>query len=205
MRDAPILAATQSLHDLYDAANARFYGGHLPPVALTIQTKGKMNAYGWCSADERWRDEPEREKLREVNISAEYLARPFDDVLGTLLHEMVHVYHFHNGISGVSRGGRYHNVQFRDDANARGLQMEKHPTHGWTLTYLSDSGRAFLYEQMEHAAAFRLFRNEATTTPGTRRKPTWKHTCTSCGLVARTNVQATLRCEACDEVMDATQ
>ena len=50
----------------------------------------------------------------EINICAEHLARPFEQVAETLLHEMVHLYNLQIGVQDTSRGGTYHNKKYKE-------------------------------------------------------------------------------------------
>lgn len=86
-------------------------------------------------AAERWHPGPES-ALGEVMIGGEGLERGADAVLGTLLHEAVHAVAQARGVKETSRQGRYHNSVFREIASELGLQVERHPTVGWSLTTL---------------------------------------------------------------------
>lgn len=66
-----------------------------------------------------------RDSYREINIGAEYLSRPIENVLATLTHEMVHLYCMVNGIKSPSNGGRHYNKQFnKAGAEKRDVKIE---------------------------------------------------------------------------------
>ena len=87
---------------------------------ITIQSRPK--AYGYITCNEVWTDTDR--SYYEINITAEYLNRPIENVLATLQHEMVHLYCMVNGIQDTSKAGRYHNKNFKAEAEKRGLLIE---------------------------------------------------------------------------------
>jgi hypothetical protein len=76
----------------------------------------------------------EEKHLHEINISAEHLDRPIENVMATLCHEMVHYYCALNDIADTSQNGRYHNKNFKQEAEKRGLEISKARYIGWSVT-----------------------------------------------------------------------
>lgn len=112
-------------------------------VFITIQWSHKKNNLGHFWA-ERWDAEPEKEEkelYHEININAEYLNRPINDVLGVLLHELSHL---HNNVLGIEdcNSAQYHNKEFKKTAEKYGLIVDKFPGRGWALTSLNEEGIA---------------------------------------------------------------
>ena len=64
--------------------------------------------------------------LHEVVVVAEYLNRPAEDVVETLLHEAAHAMNFDRGIKDCSRS-QYHNARFKVAAEEVGLTVEQVP------------------------------------------------------------------------------
>lgn len=48
-----------------------------------------------------------------INICAEYLDRPFEEICSTLLHEMRHFYNKQSGVQDTCRNGLYRNKHFK--------------------------------------------------------------------------------------------
>jgi len=119
---------------LYDLLNADFFGNELERPVITIQSTPK--AYGHFSLYNAWN--VRGQGVPEINIGAGTLDRPIENVLATLLHEMIHQYNAVNGIQDVSRGGMYHNKKFKESAEARGLIIGKSEKYGWTITEPAD-------------------------------------------------------------------
>lgn len=109
-----------------------------PPV-ITVSPDTTKGAYGWCTAWKAW-SVGEQKKVAdlatltkealeamkkddgfyEINICAEHLARPFEQVAETLLHEMVHLYNLQIGVQDTSRSGTYHNKKYKEAAELIG-------------------------------------------------------------------------------------
>ena len=107
------------LNKIFDLLNREFFESTLSRPTITIQSTPK--AYGHFSLNsDTWIS-----KLggtHEINIGAGTLARPIENVVATLLHEMVHYFNHINGVQDCSRGNTYHNGKFRRAAEERGLK-----------------------------------------------------------------------------------
>ena len=121
---------TKKLEFAYGVFNRHYFDGKLPPVMITIQSS--RGAYGHCTTQKVWASGGER--YYELNLGAEYLDRPIEHVLATLMHEMVHIYCLENGIKDTSNMGRYHNKRFKAEAEKRGLLISCHEYIGWSVT-----------------------------------------------------------------------
>lgn len=119
--------AVSQLEHIYNNLNADFFEGALPVPVITVQSR--PGTYGHCTVGKVWQ-RPE-EQTYELNIAAEVLNYPIEETLDTMLHEMVHLYCRENGIKETSRGGRYHNKRFKEEAEKRGLECYLCGTAGW--------------------------------------------------------------------------
>jgi hypothetical protein len=115
----------------FDVLNRVYFDGELPPIVICIMSSKRT--YGHYTVNKEWRVDDEH--LNEINISAEHLDRPIENVMATLQHELVHYYCALNDIKDVSgAGGRYHNKNFKREAEARGLIISQAPYIGWSVT-----------------------------------------------------------------------
>ena len=106
------------LNKIFDLLNEEFFENVLSRPTITIQSTPK--AYGHFSL----REDTWVSKLggtHEINIGAGTLSRPIEEVVSTLLHEMVHYYNYERGVQDCSRGNTYHNRKFTEEAERRGL------------------------------------------------------------------------------------
>ena len=209
----------KSVENLFDAFNEKYYEGKLPRPVITIASKGKYNAYGWFSVGKIWNNAETKEKYHEINICAEYVARPIEEVVGTLLHEMAHLYCSYNSIKDTSNNGIYHNNRFKKVAEDHGLIIDK-GRYGWHVTSLNEETKAYIKEL--NVEGFKLFRNpehnpEASMGSGTsgsesegeqsaetpkKKKSSIKWVCPVCGNICRTTKVFKLICGECMEPME---
>lgn len=124
----------------FDILNKAYYNNELPPVALTIMSSPRTN--GHFTHGKVWRHGEER--MNEINISAEHLDRPIENIMATLAHEMVHFYCSLNNIQDTSQNGRYHNKYFKREAEARGLIITQGKYIGWSVTEPSEGFKKVL-------------------------------------------------------------
>lgn len=118
----------------FDVLNEVYFNGELPPIVITIMSSPRSRGHFTLTRD--WR--VDNETFHEINISAEHLDRPIENILATLCHEMVHYYNWINHIQDVSSGGRYHNLKFKTAAEQRGLIISQARFIGWSLTAPSE-------------------------------------------------------------------
>ena len=147
---------------------------------------------------------------------AEYLNRPPELVITTLMHEMCHLWNIQNDIQDCSRKGQYHNGRFKEAAEARGLLVFQDVRYGWCITKPGPEFTDLVLKNCR-AGCFKLERAKTyrdgtpkVTKPGedgkevttTRTRQSYrKYTCPGCGLIARTTKDATLLCGDCQQTM----
>lgn len=165
MSETSLKPVIDKLENLFSKFNEKFYNGELQTPIITVSPDTTKGAYGWCTAWKAWSNkQPEQKKtvdlaamskedlenlkkdegFYEINICAEHLARPFEQVAETLLHEMVHLYNLQIGVQDTSRGGTYHNKKYKEAAEQHGLTVGKDAKYGWTVTTLNDEAKAFV-------------------------------------------------------------
>lgn len=153
MHSAPALLPIKPTRDTYDRFqqayehfNKTLFGNELPNALITLQRR--KGTFGYFSGD-RFNNNEGRAADEIALNPARFGDRPLIDILGTLVHEMVHLWQHHHGTPGR---GRYHNREWADKMKSVGLQ----PTDtgedggketGETVTHMIVPGGAF-----EHAA-----------------------------------------------------
>lgn len=194
---------TKRLEDAYRVLNREYFHGELPMVMITIQSS--LKAYGHCTTKKIWASGNER--YYELNLSAEYLSRPIENVLATLAHEMVHIYCMEADIKDTSNNGRYHNKRFKTEAEVRGLKISYAPTIGWSVTepteeFIRNLKAWGLYDACEN---YRLGAMQTDSSGGISRprKPssTRKYYCPVCGHSVRATKDVNILCMDCNAQM----
>ena len=208
------------LEKIFRAVNNDSFGGEIEePIISIMSTPG---AYGHVTVGKVWKRKGE--DRHELNISADWLQRPIEHVVATIIHEMVHLYNIQNGIQDTSRGGSYHNKRFKVEAEKHMIHIEKHDKYGWTLTSPTDELLEYIMEKgwgdidMSRGGLWSLLGmggngngNNGTRTAGKpvgnteKEKPkgnSRRYVCAGCGLIARTTKDAKLFCGGCDMEME---
>lgn len=120
------------LTKVFAMVNAEFFGGELEVPAITIQST--VRAFGHVTVQKVWADKEGRGAVRELNLGAEYVARPIENVVATLIHEACHIYAMQHGIKDTSNRGVYHNGNFRKIAEDHGIHVSQMGHYGWSAT-----------------------------------------------------------------------
>ena len=194
------------LNKIFDLLNETFFENELSRPTITIQSTPR--AYGHFSL----REDTWVSKLggtHEINIGAGTLSRPIEEVVSTLLHEMVHYYNYERGVQDCSRGNTYHNRKFREEAERRGLIVEHSDKYGWSHTSPSDLLLDFVLEN--DLSDILINRNEfsgfqmggtgthsgTSITPTAKKSSSRKYICPCCGTSIRATKKVNIGCLDC--------
>ena len=124
---------------------------------LVIMSRGRMKCYGWHWAS-KW--SINGESRAEVNISAEELNRPIQDILATLIHEMAHMINAQKLLADCNKM-QYHNKHFKTAAEQLGLKVSKMKMKGFAITHLDTKAQtavdAFIAEHVDEVKVFEHF------------------------------------------------
>ena len=202
------------LEKLFRMMNDDFFGGQLEMPIITIQSTPR--AYGHYSVAPVWTVNGE-EKRHEINIGAGTLDRDIEYTVATLLHECCHYYNDTVlNVQDCSRGGTYHNKQFKATAESVGLIVTKSDKYGYAHTAPSDSLLEWIIDHLDSINEIKLNRNEggiritggnnsgnaSGQTPGKNpNSHSIKYVCPHCGQIARTTKISNLICGDCMEAL----
>jgi hypothetical protein len=176
-----IKQATDALHKAFNYLNRDFFNNELPPVALTIQSKGKRMAYGWYTLYTAWEDKKKNIQMNEINLSAEFLNLPYNDMMDTILHEMVHHYCFTNKKKDTSRGGTFHNKTFKLESENHGFYYDApaDKKYGWTFSKLKPETIEIISKYDIDRSAFSIARIQLAAKESKKPK-SFKWVCPEC-------------------------
>lgn len=110
-----------ALQAAYDYFNRELFSNELPPALIVIYRKKGVSGYFW---QEQFTHIETKQTLDEIGLTPETLDRGDAAVLSTLVHEMVHLWQFHNG--KPSRSG-YHNKEWAEKMVDVGLEPRSVP------------------------------------------------------------------------------
>ncbi len=201
------------LEKLFRMMNEDFFDGQLEMPIITIQSTPR--AYGHYSVSPIWTVNGEEMK-HEINIGAGTLDRDIEYTIATLLHEMCHMYNDTVlNVQDCSRGGTYHNKQFKIAAENVGLIVTKSDKYGWAHTAPSDMLIEWILNN--DIQEIKINRNEPSgiritggnntgnssgqTIGRSSNSHSIKYVCPCCGQIARTTKIANLICGNCLEPM----
>ena len=114
----------------FEVLNGVYFDNALPPVVITIMSSPRT--YGHFTVGKVWK--AEENHFNDINRSAEHLDRNIENVMATLQHELIHFYCQLNNIADTSQSGRYHNKNFKREAEARGLSISYAKYIGYSVT-----------------------------------------------------------------------
>lgn len=209
--------AVGQLEKIYNALNTDLFNGALPVPIITVQSK--PGTYGHCTNSKVWRNKDTEQY--EMNIAAEMLNMEIEEVLDTLIHEMVHLYCRENGIQEVSRGGKYHNGRFKALAEEKGLVCYRAGQYGWN-TQGRDNDKLTEYALEKGWSEIRICRGgmprlnipaggtqssspAAQAEGGKRPSSTRKYICPCCKNSVRATKTVNIICGDCMEKMEVAE
>lgn len=201
--------AANYLVKVFKAVNEEYFNNELETPTITIQTS--VGAYGHITTSKVWNNNGVA--TYELNIGAETLARPIENVVATMIHEASHLYALMNNIKDTNNRGVYHNKRFKKIAEEMGhLQIEQHERYGWTITYPTEDTMDFcirygfedILVNRESPYSFRgigvATAGNGTNTPKVKKpSSTRKYICPCCGNSFRATKSINVMCMDCNE------
>lgn len=202
-KDISLVSVVTQLDNLFETFNNEFYNGELEKPIITVSPDTTSGAYGWATSWKAWQHDSVQDGLYELNICAEHLNRPFEDICETLLHEMVHLWNLQNNIKDTSRGGKYHNKKYKDSAEQHGLNVQQDSKYGWTITSLNEVAKEVVAKL--NGDVFRMHRTKIVKVASKRKSSSRKYVCPMCGLSIRATKEVNIVCGDCQETMELAE
>lgn len=207
---------TGYLEKMYRQLNTDKFGGELEECIITVQSA--RGTYGHVTCGKVWCVDKKggQERRYELNIAAEELSRPIENVVSTLLHEMTHIYNQMHDIQDCSRGNTYHNKKFKEKAESVGLHIEHDRRYGWTITSPTEELIDYIVEQgwteilINRGTPYAIPSGMGSTgmggtgaggADGKRPSSTRKYQCPCCHNSVRATKNVNIMCMDCKQAM----
>ncbi len=127
---------TGQLEKTFRMLNEDFFDNELPTPIITVIPTAR--AYAHYTPFDAWATKDTTK--REINISSGTLDRPLENIIASLLHEMVHMFDdIVLNTADTSNKGVYHNKIFKREAEAHGLIVTRSEKYGYSHTEPSDT------------------------------------------------------------------
>ncbi len=192
--------ALTELNRIFQILNVEKFDGVLPEPIITIQFV--KNTFGHFTTKKIWKNKnldinSEDDSFYEININPNGFLRSPEEIVATLLHEMVHYYNQIQNINDCN--GNVHNKKFKTLAENVGLKVEKNKKYGWGVTYCSDSLKDYIKNTIQpNQSVFKYFRYIPPKEQKKRKKTIFKYTCPYCGLEIKGKEKLNVKCGLCN-------
>lgn len=201
--------SVQYLVKLFKLVNTEYFENSLEEPTITVQST--VGAYGHVTTSKVWKTEQGKASY-ELNIGADYMNRPIENIVATLIHEGCHLYAMQNGIQDTSNRGVYHNKRFKKLAEERGLIISRHEKYGWTVTEPSEETLNFCISyglqeiQISRNTGISFVgvsggtdRNGGADKPPVKKGNSRKWICPCCGTIIRSTREVNVICGDCSK------
>lgn len=189
------------LGKLYDFINEHLFGGELVKPVITVQVDSRNKAYGWWSVNKVWHENKDDEGVHELNMCAQYLNRPIEEIASTMIHEMCHQFATLHNLQDTSRSCVYHNKLFKAIAESHGLNVVKVDKIGWSQTSLTSETAEIIRKFVAHNEENVIYRSPLSTNTTVKSSSTRKYVCPCCHTSVRATKQVNIMCADCNEYM----
>ena len=195
------------LQTAYDYFNKTLFADQLPPCLITMQRKNRTRGY---FSGNRWNSSQDESQLTdEIALNPAHFAnRTTDEVLSTLVHEMVHLWQHHFGTP--SRTG-YHNKEWAKKMTDVGLIPSNTGQEGGKQTgqqmthYIAPAGAyANASAKLLQKGFVIPWLDRAVDSPERKKKANTrsKYSCPSCGINAWAKPDAHFICGDCNQLLE---
>lgn len=187
------------LQRTYNDLNKDLFDNLLPDAVVSISSTPLIN--GHFTNGEVWNINDN--KLHEINLGAESLRRGTLSTVATLIHEMVHFYCYINKIQDTSRQGRYHNKNFKSQAEMRMLSVEHAESIGWSVTIPTEELKQYIKrKKYPDTKIYRiLFLDDDGKEKVKKPSSTRKYVCPCCDNSVRATKELNILCGDCNVKM----
>lgn len=186
----------RELQKAFKELNRLKFDDRLPSSIINIIPK-RRNIKGGCSAKPKWikNIDGKEYKYYEIFINSLLLDNEYEEIIGILLHQMVHLNNKINKIKDCNK--KIHNEDFKKQAEKVGFVVEEIDGEGYSDTQLSDALIKEIQALNINTDIFTLHLKAKQKGKAPATKPTYKYQCPKCKKIVKTQEQELL-IKCCD-------
>lgn len=178
--------------------NERWFNNELNINECIWTVSSQPTSYGFFTPYNSYKifDKVQGEKEAvQISLGSETVNRPIENVIATMIHEMTHWYNFIHGVKDVSRGNRYHNKNFKKEAEKHGIHIEYDSVIGFSVTtpteelidwIIEEAFEELRLQEKSYTSLITIGGTSGTTTTVRPKSNNIKLVCPCCGQIART-------------------
>ncbi len=178
------------LYKAFDLFNEHYFDNELPKCMITLQKK-RENNYGDFVTEPIWFNEKE-EEFYQININPINMNREPEEILSTLLHEVIHYYCTLHKIKDCKQ--KVHTTAYKEVAENHGLDVQYDDDIGWSITSLNDESIELvkgLIEEYKDDFVYMYIEKKPV------KKNLFKYVCSGCGMKAYAKAERNIVCGDC--------
>lgn len=178
------------LYKAFDLFNEHYFDNELPHCMITLQKK-RENKLGDFTVEPIWFNE-NQDEFYQININPINMNRKPEEILSTLLHEVIHYYCTLHKIKDSKQ--KVHTTAYKEVAESHGLDVQYDDDIGWSITSLNDESIELvgdLIEEYKDDFVYMYIEKKPV------KKNLFKYVCNSCGLKVYTKAEKSVVCGDC--------
>lgn len=187
----------KELYRIFYQLEKELFDKPLEEPVILIQSR-KKKVLGTCTVSKVWENKNnEKDTKYEITITAESLNRSTNEIVETLLHEMVHLYCSLNDIKDTSNNYVYHNKKYKEYAEKFGLEVTHAKTVGLGVTKLKPNTEELIKKFNINEEVFNYYRNSFSLFSDKKKTIYNKYSCPNCNIKLSSYKKLNLICGDC--------
>lgn len=197
---SPTQETYNGLEEAFRFYNEQLFEGKLPEVFFTIHRKRKAHGYFWA---EQFNHREDGHRLHEIALNPESMGRTMEEIMGTLVHEMCHLWQQE---FGKAPKRVYHDKQFAEQMEKVGLICSANGQPGGKKTgrnmthYVDEHGP---FAALKPPVTLPYFTQPQIAAAKKKDESKVKHSCPCCNANVWGKRGINVMCGECDEKMEA--
>lgn len=134
------------LYKAFDLFNEHYFDNELSPCMITLQKK-RPNKNADFIVEPIWFSTKSDDEFYQININPINMNREPEEILSSLLHEVIHYYCTLHKIKDCKQ--KVHTTAYKEVAENHGLDVQYDDDIGWSITSLNDESIELVKDLIE--------------------------------------------------------